>query len=204
MRLGLFGGTFDPVHYGHLVLAEQCRQACRLDKVWFLPAGRPPHKPDRDLTPAAQRVEMVELAIAGHPDFALCNLEVDRAGPSYTVETLEQVHREQPQAALFFLIGSDSLAELATWYQPQRIVELAQLIVASRIGTPPPSFEDLRSFMDAAQIERLGEHFVEISAVGIASTEIRLRVASGKSVRYLVPRAVEVYIDTHGLYRRRD
>jgi nicotinate-nucleotide adenylyltransferase len=200
MRLGLFGGTFDPIHYGHLVLAEQCRQDCRLDKIWFIPAGQPPHKSNRNLTPAPRRVEMVELAIAGHPDFALCTFEIDRSGPSYTVETLEQLHREQPEWDLFFLIGSDSLAELSTWRQPDRIVQLAKLIVARRIGAQPPCMDDLQSFMDAGQIERLREYTVEISAVGIASTEIRRRVAAGRSIRYLLPRAVELYINTHGLY----
>lgn len=200
MRLGLFGGTFDPIHYGHLVLAEQCRQQCRLDKIWFVPAGQPPHKSKSAISAARHRVEMVELAIAGHPDFELCTLETDRAGPSYSVQTLEQLSAERPDAKLFFLIGSDSLAELPTWREPQRIVQLAQLVVARRSGAPPASLAELQSCMDRAQLDRLSEHTVEISAVGISSTEIRARVAAGRTIRYLIPRAVEVYIETHGLY----
>ena len=110
MRLGIFGGTFDPVHYGHLLLAECCREQCRLDAVWFLPAAVPPHKQDRELTPAAQRIEMLELAIAGNPAFSVCRYETDRGGVNYTVDTLAHFHEEDPSRELFFLLGADMLS----------------------------------------------------------------------------------------------
>src|SRR5690242_9249482 len=109
MRLGLFGGTFDPIHLGHLLLAEQCREQCRLDAVWFLPSANPPHKQGNSITPAQARVEMLEMAIAGHPEFSVSKLELERSGMTYTVDTLEQLKREEPDRELFFLIGADSL-----------------------------------------------------------------------------------------------
>ncbi len=121
MRLGVFGGTFDPVHYGHLLLAECCREQCRLDDVWFLPAAVPPHKRDRQLTPAAQRIEMLALAIAGHEAFAVGRYEADRGGINYTVETLAHFRRENPQRELFFLLGADMLHDLSDWREPGRV-----------------------------------------------------------------------------------
>ena len=117
MRLGLFGGTFDPIHLGHLILAEQCREACELDRVWFVVAGAPPHKPG-DRTAVAHRLEMVRIAIAGHASFAVSEIETMRPGPHYSVETLEAVRRDQPDDDLFFLIGADSLADLPSWREP--------------------------------------------------------------------------------------
>ena len=112
MRLGLYGGSFDPVHYGHLLLAECCREQCRLDAVWFVPAAVPPHKQDATLSPANQRIEMLQLAIGGHESLAVYRGEIERGGVSYTVDTLEQLHREEPQRELFFLMGADSLADV--------------------------------------------------------------------------------------------
>src|SRR3954449_10521517 len=128
MRLGLFGGTFDPIHLGHLILAESCREACGLDKVWFVVAGAPPHKPG-DRTSVVDRLEMVRIAIAGHPSFEVSEVETRRPGPHYSVETLEEVHRERPEDELFFLFGADSLVDLPQWRQPGRIVELATVVV---------------------------------------------------------------------------
>src|SRR5262245_678910 len=133
MRLGIFGGTFDPVHYGHLLLAESCREAQRLDAVWFLPAAVPPHKRDRELTPAEQRSEMLELAIAGHESFGGCRYEIERGGVNYTVDTLAHLREEEPSRELFFLLGADSLRDLGTWREPQRICALATPIVVRRV-----------------------------------------------------------------------
>src|SRR6266566_266742 len=132
MRIGVFGGTFDPVHLGHLILAEQCREQGRLDQVWFVPAASPPHKQEQALTLFAQRVEMLALAIAGQPAFRIDELEKDRTGPSYTVHTLEEIKRRHPDAELFLPIGSDTLLDLAHWYQPARIVALAEVLVTHR------------------------------------------------------------------------
>src|SRR5689334_2752563 len=133
MRLGLFGGTFDPIHLGHLILAESCREACRLDLVWFVVAGAPPHKPG-DRTPVADRLEMARIAVAGHPAFEVSEVEAKRPGPSYSVETLEAIHADRPDDDLFFLIGADSLADLPHWRQPRRIAELATVVVVNRPG----------------------------------------------------------------------
>ena len=143
MRLGIFGGSFDPVHFGHLLLAECCREERRLDQVWFVPAAVPPHKRPGAVASASQRVEMLRLAIGGHEAFHVSTLEVDRGGVSYTVDTLEAVRHEQPAAELFFLMGADSLADLPTWREPARICELASPIVVGRGGTPAPDYSVL-------------------------------------------------------------
>lgn len=201
MRLGIFGGTFDPIHLGHLILAEHCREACRLDRVLFIPAGQPPHKSDRQITPGKLRLEMVELAIAGHAAFAASSIELDREGPSYSVDTLAALSLEHSGAELFFLIGSDSLLDLASWHQPARIATLATVVVATRPGATRLNLEPLRAVLGPHAVEQLVQHFVEIPLIQISSSSIRTRVSAGHSIRYLVPRAVECFIETHGLYK---
>jgi nicotinate-nucleotide adenylyltransferase len=196
MRLGLYGGTFDPIHLGHLILAEQCREACGLDRVWLIVAGSPPHKPG-GRTPVGHRLEMVRIAIAGHPAFAASDIEAKRPGPHYSVETLESIRREHPDDDLFFLIGADSLADLPTWREPERIARLATIVVVNR-----PGIEEV----DPARLPDFGpgSHplaWVSIPPVGIASSDLRRRLAEGRSIRYMVPRGVEAYIEAHGLYR---
>ena len=153
MRLGLFGGSFDPVHYGHLLLAECCREQCRLDAVWFVPAAVPPHKQDQELSPAADRIEMLKLAIGGHDVFDVYTGEIDRGGVSFTVETLEQLHEESPDTEMFFLMGADSLGDLPTWREPKRICELAIPAVVRRAGSPEPDDSALARFMSPARLE---------------------------------------------------
>ena len=136
MRLGLYGGTFDPIHLGHLVLAEACREACALDRVWFVVAGSPPHKLG-ERTPVADRLEMVRIAVAGHPAFEVSEVEARGPGPHYSVQTLEAIGRDRPADELFFLIGADSLADLPTWRRPGRIAALATIVVANRPGVDP-------------------------------------------------------------------
>ena len=192
MRLGLYGGTFDPIHLGHLILAEACREACGLDRVWFVVAGAPPHKPG-GRTDVGHRLEMARLAVAGNPAFEVSEIEARRPGPHYSVETLEAVRRERPGDELFFLIGADSLVDLPHWRGPDQILRMASLVVANRPGFEPPPFE---TPPDARPIHR-----VTIPPIGIASHEVRRRLLEGRSVRYQIPRAVEAYIDAHGLYR---
>jgi nicotinate-nucleotide adenylyltransferase len=201
MRLGLFGGSFDPVHDGHLMLAECCRQQLRLDVVWFLPAAIPPHKQDRSPTPAENRIEMLELAVAGNETFSVCRYETDRGGVNFTVDTLEHFHAEDPTRELFFLVGADMLNDLRHWRNAPRVCELAVLAVVRRAGVGPLDFESLQDIVSAEQIERMRRHQVEMPEIGISSTETRRRVAAGLSIRYWTPRAVEMYIHTHGLYR---
>ena len=142
MRLGIFGGSFDPVHYGHLLLAECCREQLELDEVWFLPAAIPPHKQSRELAPAAARAEMLELAAAGHAAFRVCRYEIDRGGVNYTADTLAHLKNEDPTRELFFLMGADSLHDLATWKDPARLCELATPIAVGR-GDVKPDARDL-------------------------------------------------------------
>jgi nicotinate-nucleotide adenylyltransferase len=196
MRLGLFGGTFDPIHLGHLILAEQCREACGLDRVWLIVAGSPPHKPG-GRTAVGHRLEMARIAVAGHPAFAVSDIEATRPGPHYSVETLESIRRDHPGDELFFLIGADSLADLPSWREPARIAQLATIVVVNR-----PGLEEV----DPARLPDFGpgSHplvWVSIPPVGIASSDLRRRLAEGRSIRYMVPRGVEAYIDAHGLYR---
>jgi nicotinate-nucleotide adenylyltransferase len=195
MRLGLFGGTFDPIHLGHLILAEQCRESCSLDRVWFVVAGEPPHK-RRARTAVAHRLEMARIAVAGHSAFAVSEIEATRPGPHYSVETLESVRRQHLDDELFFLIGADSLNDLPSWREPARIAQLATIVVVNRPGIDQ---------VDAARLPTFGPGLREIALVtvppiGIASSDLRRRVAEGKSIRYMVPRGVEAYIEAQGLY----
>jgi nicotinate-nucleotide adenylyltransferase len=201
MRLGILGGTFDPVHYGHLLLAECCREQCRLDAVWFLPAARPPHKPDREPTPAAERIEMLELATAGNAAFSVCRYEVDRGGVNYTADSLAHFHEEDPSRAMFLLLGADMLADLPNWRSPARVCELALPVAVGRPGCGPVDFEPLRSTTTPERIDQMRRHQVAMPEIGISSSGIRRRVSLGQSIRYQVPRAVEMYIETHGLYK---
>jgi nicotinate-nucleotide adenylyltransferase len=196
MRLGLFGGTFDPIHLGHLILAEQCRESCGLDRVWFVVAGEPPHKRG-DRTAVMHRLEMARIATAGHSSFLVSEIEATRPGPHYSVETLESVGRERPSDELFFLIGADSLNDLPTWREPGRIARMATIVVVNRAGIEEVSAGGLPSF--GAQSRPIRS--VTIPAISIASTDLRRRVRERKSIRYLVPRGVEAYIEAQGLYR---
>jgi nicotinate-nucleotide adenylyltransferase len=200
MRLGIFGGTFDPVHYGHLLLAECCREQRGLDAVWFLPAAVAPHKQERTPAAIAQRIEMLELAVAGNPAFSVCRYEADRGGVNYTVETLAHLYAEDSSRELFFLLGADMLADLPRWRSAERICELAVPTVVHRASHGPVDFDCLKGIATPEQIERIREHRVDMPEVDISSTEIRGRVAMGRSIRYQTPRAVEKYIETHQLY----
>jgi len=198
MRLGLYGGTFDPVHQGHLLLAEQCREQCRLDNVWLLPARIPPHKLNADISPGKFRSEMLEFATAGYPEFSVNTMELDREGPSYTVDTLQQLTDEDSTRELFFLIGADSLKDLPTWREPQRIAELATIVAVNRGDKPLPDLKELSNQLGSETVQRI--QIVTMPGIDVSSTDIRNRVAAGKSIRFMVPRSVEVYIKEHGLY----
>lgn len=200
---GVFGGTFDPIHIAHLAVAEAARDTFGLRRVLFIPAGQPPHKPGREITAAEHRLAMVEAAVAANPGFEVSRIEVDRAGPSYTVDTLAALCEADPGDRLALILSAESYSELATWHEPRRILELANLIVAPRDGyvEADPDLVPAR-FPDApAAIAFLDGPHIRLSA-----SEIRERAASGRSVRYLVPDAVAAYIGDHGLYQdhRRD
>lgn len=195
--LGVLGGTFDPPHYGHLALAENARVQLQLDRVLFVPAGRPPHKPSRPTTPAHHRAAMVQAAIIDHPAFELSRVDLDRPGPHYTVETLALLGQAYLGADLYFLIGGDGLAEFLTWRDSASIVRQARLAVMQRTGWEA----DLEALERG--IPGIRERVVWLDAphLDIASTDLRRRVRVGLPLRYLVPPAVEVYVREHGLYR---
>jgi nicotinate-nucleotide adenylyltransferase len=201
MRIGVFGGTFDPVHLGHLILAEQCRDQGRLDQVRFVPSARPPHKQKHVLTPFRHRAEMLQLATAGHPAFRVDELENGRPGPSYTVDTLDELHGSQPEAEWFLLVGSDTLAELAEWYDPAGIVRRAALLVMRRGDERALSAEELRQSLRLPAAEAVRLELIDAPRIDISSRDLRRRAAEGRSLRYLLPRAVECYIEEKGLYR---
>jgi nicotinate-nucleotide adenylyltransferase len=195
-RLGVFGGTFDPIHLAHLVLAEQAREQLRLDQVLFMPAFIPPHKMGRTLSPPKVRFEMAELAVAGHPNFEVGDLELRRTGPSYTVDTLRTLREQHPSAELFLLLGGDSLADFPTWREPREILSLAKLGVMKREGSPPP---EQPTGWEAELAERVT--FIEAPLLAISGTDLRRRVSEGRSIRYFVPAAVEAFINANKLYQ---
>lgn len=201
MRLGIFGGTFDPVHYGHLLLAECCREQCRLDQVWFMPAATAPHKLALGVSAAEHRVAMLELAVGGQESLRVSSLEIDRGGVSFTVDTLAELQAADAARELFFLMGADSLHDLPTWREPGRICQLATLVIVARPGQPPVDFAPLQMIASTERIEVFRQHLVTMPQIDLASRDIRRRCAAGESIRFRTPRAVEEYIRTHGLYR---
>ncbi len=200
MRVGVFGGTFDPVHTGHLLLAEQCREQARLDEVWFVPALHPPQKDVRTVTRFEQRVEMLALAMAGNSAFRIDELEKERSGPSYTVDTLAELRRRHPGHEFFLLVGSDTMNDLPHWHEPGRVLELAGLLVMARPDNPVLTAEQLRARMDLPDNGPLRLEVVETPQIDISSRDLRRRAAAGRSLRYFLPRAVECYIHDKRLY----
>jgi nicotinate-nucleotide adenylyltransferase len=196
VNIGVLGGTFDPIHIGHLIVAEEARIKLGLAKVLFVPAGQPWLKQDRGITPAVHRVEMVRRAIADNPYFKLSTLEVDRPGSSYTVDTLGVLQEQLGSgASLFFIVGRDTLAELPLWKEPRKVIQLCRLVVPPRLGS-----RDLRHLEEA--IPGLLERVIQLDmpVIGISSSEIRQRITRGLSVRYLVPPGVERYVTEQGIY----
>ncbi|MGH7742074.1 MAG: nicotinate-nucleotide adenylyltransferase [Candidatus Eiseniibacteriota bacterium] len=187
-RIGLFGGTFDPPHLGHLALAECARDQLGLESVLFVPAGTPPHKRRVGRSSAQRRVAMTRLAVRGNRSFRVSLAEVRRHGPSFTVDTLRDMGQRFPGSALYLLMGADSLADFANWHDPREILRLATLVVAARPGVRRRAGP------------RRGVVWLENFAVDISSSAIRARARSGRSVRYLVPEAVAHYIARHRVY----
>jgi nicotinate-nucleotide adenylyltransferase len=201
MRLGLYGGSFDPVHYGHLLLAECCREELSLDAVWFLPTAVSPFKRGQAGAEAKHRVEMLKLALAGHEAMNVSTIEIERGGVSYTVETLAEIHQQHREAELFFLMGADSLRDLPAWREPGRICELAIPVAVSRPDSPPINYDVLRDLVSPERLNFIRRHQVTMPLIDLSSTDLRRRVSEGKSIRFRTPRAVEKYIETHRLYR---
>jgi len=198
-RIGVIGGTFDPIHYGHLAAAEEARVRVNLEKVLFAVAGLPPHKLDEEVTPVEHRLAMVRLGISSNPDFELSRVDVDRSGPSYTVDTISILQEQWGQGTeMFFILGIDSLVEVPTWHQPERLIQLCHLVAVAR-----PGFEvDMRQLEDSVPGISSRVEIIGMPEVDISSSDLQRRVREGLPIRYQVPEEVERYIREHRLYQR--
>lgn len=198
MKVGILGGTFDPVHTAHLIVAEQAREQLGLDNVLFIPAGEPWRKSERAITPAEHRLAMLRLAVQGNDAFGISDIELRRPGSSYTADTLESLAAERLDDAFWFIMGADALADLPNWRDPARIVRHARIAVA-----PRDRYEHLEVIQAEGDIDGIDIRIdrFECPQLEISSTDIRERAARGASIRYLVPDAVEAYIREHNLYR---
>lgn len=199
--LGILGGTFDPIHLGHLAIAEAARGALPLERVLFVPTGLAVHKPGRPISSAVDRVAMVAAAIADNPAFALSRAEVDRPGPSFAVDTLEglaaEIRATGREPDLTFILSAEAYAALPTWRRPERILELCRMAVVPRLGAAPVDLAEMDRRLPGASSRTV---LVDAPLLGISGSDIRARVAAGRSIRYLVPDAVIAYIGDHGLY----
>ena len=192
-RIGILGGTFDPIHLGHLIIAQEALAQCCLDRVLFVPSADPPHKRVADVVPAEARARMVALALDRQPRFELCRIELERTGKSYTVETLRQLRRKLGSGIEFYLIiGADNALEMSTWCDPHGVLDLAHVMVMGRSGFLPDDIDN----RIAARMRFLDTPLLEIS-----STQIRSRIRTGRPIRYWVPDTVAQFIETHRLYR---
>lgn len=190
--LGILGGSFNPVHLAHLVVAERVRESLGLEHVLFVPAGRQPLKGATALAPAADRLEMLRLALAGNPNFEASPIELERSGPSYTIDTLETLRRREPGAELWLILGADAFLLADRWREFEQVRRLARIVVVPRAGEETPNVEGAGGEPPVV---------VHIPALEISGSDIRARVARGASIRYLVPEAVRAYILERGLYR---
>jgi len=200
-RIGIFGGSFDPVHVGHLVLAEWARVERELDEVLFVPAGRPPHKPAGPLAPAEHRLRMLELAVGDNAAFRVSRVELDAEGPCYTLLTVRRLKGQRPDGELFLLMGGDSLLDLPNWWRAEELASEVAVIAFDRPGALlADGLDGLASRFGEGWARRVMELRVEAPLLQVSATAIRQRVRRGLSVRYLVPEPVRRYIEQHGLY----
>jgi nicotinate-nucleotide adenylyltransferase len=195
-EVGVMGGTFDPIHLGHLAVAEEAREVLGLERILFVPAGQPPHKAASEVTSVEHRLAMAELAIADNPAFELSRIEIDRPGPSYTVDTVERLAESGDR--LTVILSAETFAELPTWHEPERLFAAARVAVAPRWGYPAPDPDWLAEAFPGREIL---VSYLEGPRLGVSSTALRARIAAGRSIRYLVPVPVEAYIAAHDLYR---
>jgi nicotinate-nucleotide adenylyltransferase len=196
LNLGILGGTFDPPHIGHLIVAEQARAQLQLDEVWFAPAGQPPHKRNRKVSKAEHRVAMTRLAIADNPHFKLCLADIKRPGPHYSTDLMRLLRLQHPRNQWYFIIGGDSLADLPNWHQPQQFVQLARLAVAHRPGFQP----DLAALEQTIPGLSQRVAWVNSPLVYVSSSDLRARARQGLPLHYVVPGEVEAYVQQHRLY----
>jgi nicotinate-nucleotide adenylyltransferase len=195
MKIGIMGGTFDPIHIGHLVAAEEARAVFRLDKVIFVPNYQPPHKPNVPVTNPEHRYAMVLLSIYTNPYFEVSRIEIERGGPSYAIDTVKEFRKLYPDAEIYFITGADAIAEILSWKQGREILQLCKFIAVTRPGYDIEKVKEKLRPVNNNSIE-----FLKITEINISSTEIRRRVREGKPIKYLVLDTVENYIYKHNLY----
>lgn len=196
-KIGILGGTFNPVHYGHLFIAGCALREFALDKVLFVPAARPPHKKEKEVLSGEHRVNMLKLALEGQSNYLLSTLEIDREGYSYTIDTLRQLSKQYPQTEFYFILGLDAFMDLPAWKEPDELKQLCSFIVVNRPHDKRPNAD---YSADEAVILDKKVHFLSIPGISISSSMIRSRVVNGKNVRYLLPDKVIAYIKAHQLY----
>ncbi|MDO5554933.1 MAG: nicotinate-nucleotide adenylyltransferase [Planctomycetia bacterium] len=201
MRRAIFGGSFDPIHYGHLLLAETAREACALDEIIFVPAGLPPHKRAVERASGEHRFAMIQAAIANCPEFSVSRFEIEASCVSYTILTVRHLRKLMPQDDLFLLVGSETLADIAQWYEAEELCRRVEIIAAHRAGFPQPDLTRLTALAGREKTAAWSKLVVPMPEMAVSSTLIRQRVRQGKSIRFLTPHAVELYIQEHGLYR---
>ncbi|KAA1260757.1 Nicotinate-nucleotide adenylyltransferase [Rubripirellula obstinata] len=200
-RIGIFGGSFDPVHLGHLWIAEAAREQLSLDQVRWIPAATSPLKPDGPVASDDHRLQMVRLAISGNPFFVLDDREIARGEVSYTVDTVAEIQKQHPDDELFLIVGSDSLASFDRWHQPSQLLELATLAVIQRGGDAEIDVSILKRFCDDARLQTVKNSVVPMPLIEVSSTDLRRRILGNKSVRYQVPAAVEAFIRSEKPYQ---
>ena len=198
-RIAIMGGTFDPIHFGHLVTSEAVKEQFHIDKVLFIPSGQPPHKKDKIVSAAEQRYMMTLLATESNPSFFPSRIEIDREGYSYTIDTIRQLKKDEPEAEIYFITGADAFLQILTWRNPEELLRSCHFVAATRPGYTCPQLTE--------EVNRLSNeygahiHFIEVPALSISSSDIRQRVREGKSIKYLLPETVENYIYKHGVYK---
>jgi len=202
MKIGIYGGSFDPIHWGHLLLAETCLRECELDRVIFVPTGAAPHKPNRGFASAEYRIEMVNIAISGCDEFSTSRFEIDsNAERNFTVDTLRHFQETLLDPELYLILGADMFNDLPNWYQADEICRIAIPVVAARPNTSAPYYEALAHIVSPKRLETFRSYLVHMPLIELSSTHIRKRLAEGKGIRFQTPRAVAAYIAAHRLYQ---
>lgn len=200
-KIGIMGGTFDPIHNGHLRLGEQAFKEYCLDEVWYMPSGNPPHKKDHQVSDASVRFEMTSLAIEGHKEFICSDFEVTRKGNTYTAKTLRLLHEAFPQHTFYFIVGADSIYEIETWYEPEQVMAQSVLLAACReYQEAPVSLEQQMDYL--ARKYRADIRLLHCTEMNVSSAALRQMAANGQSIAQYVPEKVFQYICTHGLYQK--
>ena len=201
MRIGIYGGSFDPIHVGHLWVAEAALEGLQLSEIRWIPTATSPLKRGGTVASDQDRLQMLRLAVSGFPEHVIDDREIRRGDVSYTLDTVEEIQRESPEAEIVMVIGSDSLALLPKWHRPKRLLELVIPAVVQRGGDDPIEFSVLETFVDGPRLNVIRSHVIKMPVIELSSSDLRSRISDGKSIRFRVPRAVESFIEASGLYR---